>query len=35
MTQYRMRHTVTVSHFETKITNKMYKTQVGTLLAKV
>ena len=35
MTHPKTRHTVTVSHFETKITNKMHKIQVGTLLAKV
>lgn len=35
MTHPKMRHTVTVSHFETKITNKTHKIQVGTLLAKV
>ncbi len=35
MTHLKTRHIVTVSHFETKITNKMHKIQVGTLLAKV
>ena len=33
MTHLKTRHTVTVAHLETKMTNKTHKIQVGTLLA--
>ncbi len=33
MTHPKTRHTVTVSHLETKIANKTRKIQVGTFLA--
>ena len=33
MTHPKTRHTVTVAHLETKMTNQTHKIQVGTLLA--